>query len=1222
MLQLEKEISKLTESHFPRFYKEEGPLFVLFAKEYYKWLESNYYYVTLEDATGFSIGDTVSQGQQTGVIEAKSGNNILVRSNGNSSFWAKTEKTLYSPIVSSSGSRSFALESYSPSTIYNSRSLNDTRDLDRTVEPFLVFFKEKYLRGIEFTAKTNKRTLVKAAANIFNSKGSERSLDLVFKLVYGQSVEVYYPGDDILKLSNGDWYIPKYLEVSQSERNKTLVGKLITGSISGATAFVETAVTRNVDGREIDILYITNVEGDFITGEVVSDNGILIDAPLITGSLTSLDITSGGQEFTVGQIVNIVSPGGVQGKALVTAVEAETGIVRFILVDGGWGYTTNAVSLVATKMIEYSNATNSNTLITGFTDYETVSQNLHSLQLSEVVGNFSVGSNIVNPAGANSIVVSYDHAVNDNDAIIIVSTLTGNLLSNSYLSVSNTVVLSITGDSDFIVTEGIVQSNSSANNSAGTLSRKEPVVILTVNTSTISSNGFHIGDYIVQTTTGATGYIAAVPRSAYHGFNNVSHIVLRNTNNTFDSVSSVNAYVSSANLTLTCIANITSSSNGTLLELFNTTNNNWYTGNTVTGVATSKTGTIVVVSDVGGKITISNNVTATGNVMKSNTTYVGIVNVNNAFYGINGTKLIGLSSNTIANIETVSSGTGANVSIGLVDDIESAILDLTFISANNDNGVFIPNIKLTGLNAGYGYLNGVSIANGGTGYSNTNIVLFSGNSTFNAANASIITDASGTITNVLLTSNTGSGYTELPAANVANSTGGTTGVGTGAVLIPVFPLGFEKLPRGTVSSDPIYRLMNYNKVSVGSIAELGSINPGESYNVPPFVRFVQPEISSLGLKNLIVTVNNVSGSFFVGEDVIQTVNSPGITVTSNNFAGNASLSYVVSEMVTTSDGINITGQGIVTSTSATNGTYTTILSDVIGDFSNTINVTSLSVTTNSAFVVNDTVTQGAASGTLLASNTTTLIIKSVTGTFAANATNASSSSGGTTAISNTSNTKVFKLTGATSNGITDIASVSVSGAPVTARGRIESISNNVLVILQKSLIGAISNASATVVKGLESGANAQVVSTTIDSSSNVSGDNSIVLTDVATTNGSVKTVKVLDSGLGYVDGRDAILTVNGGGTGAIGRINTLKQGQAEGYFRTSRGFPSDNKYIHDGEYYQEYSYEVRTGIPLDKYSEMLRNVIHVAGTKFFGQLKTSTVANNEIRVSDSNLTIE
>jgi len=50
-------------------------------------------------------------------------------------------------------------------------------------------------------------------------------------------------------------------------------------------------------------------------------------------------------------------------------------------------------------------------------------------------------------------------------------------------------------------------------------------------------------------------------------------------------------------------------------------------------------------------------------------------------------------------------------------------------------------------------------------------------------------------------------------------------------------------------------------------------------------------------------------------------------------------------------------------------------------------------------------------------------------------------------------------------------------------------------------------------------------------------------------------------------------------------------------------------YIHDGNYYQEYSYEVLTKISVDRYSDMFKKVMHMAGTKFFGSALIVEEAN-------------
>jgi hypothetical protein len=56
-------------------------------------------------------------------------------------------------------------------------------------------------------------------------------------------------------------------------------------------------------------------------------------------------------------------------------------------------------------------------------------------------------------------------------------------------------------------------------------------------------------------------------------------------------------------------------------------------------------------------------------------------------------------------------------------------------------------------------------------------------------------------------------------------------------------------------------------------------------------------------------------------------------------------------------------------------------------------------------------------------------------------------------------------------------------------------------------------------------------------------------------------------------------------------------------------------YIHDGDYYQEYSYEVLTKISVDRYADMFKKVMHVAGTKFFGSAVVVEEANVALTLS-------
>lgn len=90
---------------------------------------------------------------------------------------------------------------------------------------------------------------------------------------------------------------------------------------------------------------------------------------------------------------------------------------------------------------------------------------------------------------------------------------------------------------------------------------------------------------------------------------------------------------------------------------------------------------------------------------------------------------------------------------------------------------------------GMGPLKSLTISAGGSGYANTNLVLVTSNAGINTINASaaIVTNTTGGIVNLNIT-NTGLFVNTITTTlSVTNSTGGATGIGTGANI--TFTLG-------------------------------------------------------------------------------------------------------------------------------------------------------------------------------------------------------------------------------------------------------------------------------------------------------------------------------------------------------------------------------------------------------------------------------------------------
>lgn len=1276
MTTLDTFISPIVREQFPDFYKEDGPLFILFAEEYYKWLETYSEIVDGEDVAG--------------------------------------------------------------KTIYHSRKLTSYRDIDRTIDEFVVYFKEKYLKGVDLNVLTNKRLLIKAALDLFRSKGTERSIDLLFKLVFGEKVEVYTPGSDVLKLSDGKWYVPIYLELTRSEKTKTFVGKLVTGSQSGASAVVESLITRNINGNLIDIIYISNVSGNFLVNDIINTEGSVQGCPKVIGSLTSVDITLSGQNFTVGEIVDLTSARGVEGKAKITTVSDETGLVEFELVDGGWGYSLTANTIVSSKVLTLSSeltvsgnitqfAYSSNNLVYNFdnfyaaayvdlersmqslssadstlrsfldttvpdTSYKvydtdnsgtmnaadvnnfrsylrysntisvssrdwlrnqimpfavtnghivtnylkiypksiplgtTVTQQLFNLTLNDIIGEVANGDILTTSGGNTCVVVSSNKSALTNNALLIISPVNGNTLPASSLSVVDRAVIVTNNSVIFNIGDSLNHYTSSSVTGTGVVTDSRPVSIISISGGTSTNNGLAVGNYIVQSDTGAYGYISATPKESNYGRTNVAIIAVSNTVGTFNGSSTLSVYPDNSNATVIATATASGAQLGTLYYL-STIVGTWNT-NSNTATSTSSNAVIKISSSVGGTFSSFTNVTATGNVVGSNSTAIGVSNITNAFYGTNVSKLSLIIDNETVftpNISAVSTGTGADFEIGFISDSETVLLSPDRISSNNDgpgsNSVKFSEMLICGANSTYGYVSDILILTGGTGYSNTDKITFSGGTTgTSAGNATIVTDASGVITGTSLSANVGSGYTSSPTLTIANSSGGTS-TGTGAEIVALFPLGFTKLPVGDISY-LLLDLLTFEQKTIGSIAALTGINPGENYNTDPFALAFEPRVAAYGKYDYILSVKNVSGVFTPGELVQQynTINT--VTITGNNYSGNTS-TFDLSEYVFSNNGITTVGEGTVRVSSEGSGIHTVVIENASGTFSNTANATIASVSSTTGFVVGETVTQSTASGKLEAVNSNTMVIINVTGTFQANSTNITGASG-STLISSVSNSKIYTLKGLTSNSNLDITSANNSSTDtITAKGRVLSFNTDTSVLRARriSLFSEFAPNTSNYIIGLTSGANAEINFVIPDSTRQVIGSNANVAANVVTSSGSISGIDVISSGFGYVQDEGINIVSEDGSRVAGGKAIILNQGNEEGRYISYDGFTDNYRYLHDGEYYQEFSYEVRTQVPFENYADILKQILHVAGTRMFGRYVTSTFSNNTIAVANSSITL-
>lgn len=242
-------------------------------------------------------------------------------------------------------------------------NLLDYIDVDKTLGDFSNKFYTNFLSLIPNTITTDKEIVIKNIKDFYRSKGSEKSLKFLLRLLSdGQNADIYYPKVDILRASDGKWFVQKSLRVEDTRINGTanndfvslqnFVSKSIRGNTSNASATIEKIDRFYENGTLINELIISSEKGIFENGETVfttfSENGTIksITANVFGGILNSIKITNPGTGYSVGDNVGIESNVGTGAIATVTQVSSGN-ISSIILINGGAGFKAEDLLLIS-----------------------------------------------------------------------------------------------------------------------------------------------------------------------------------------------------------------------------------------------------------------------------------------------------------------------------------------------------------------------------------------------------------------------------------------------------------------------------------------------------------------------------------------------------------------------------------------------------------------------------------------------------------------------------------------------------------------------------------------------------------------------------------------------------------------------------------------------------------------------------------------------------------
>lgn len=237
-------------------------------------------------------------------------------------------------------------------------ALGDVIDVDDTLDEFVAQFKKEYLLNFPEQLAISKATgqpvdarkLIKNIKAFYRAKGTEKSYEFLFRILYDVDVEFYYPKKDILRVSDGKWYEKNSLKVTNrlGSRIFDVVGRIVyqrnaAGQISASAKVTDVSVYQ--EGLyEVAELSIVGRNGTFLSERFISFD---VDSETFTelkiySVVSSITVGNAGSGYAVGDKVVVTPASGDSGinATGVVALVNSTGGIRKIRIDSfGINYT-------------------------------------------------------------------------------------------------------------------------------------------------------------------------------------------------------------------------------------------------------------------------------------------------------------------------------------------------------------------------------------------------------------------------------------------------------------------------------------------------------------------------------------------------------------------------------------------------------------------------------------------------------------------------------------------------------------------------------------------------------------------------------------------------------------------------------------------------------------------------------------------------------------------
>lgn len=233
-------------------------------------------------------------------------------------------------------------------------NLSSVKDLDNTEDIFLDQFRKQFSPEVPIFDKLGTRDFLKFAKGFYTSKGTEDSIKFLFRAMFGEEINIFYPSKQILKASDGKWHQEYHIEIEKlySNSGKSSPELEVTLTFSNQRGLFKIIPIRVVETGTINR---SLVFFELPASVIIEDNqiieqhdeeGTLLFSGRVVSSPSKIRVVSPGKYWQIGQVIKV--PGSIKDSYIrVSRTDSEGRILEVEVLEYGFSHSPNQSLIVS-----------------------------------------------------------------------------------------------------------------------------------------------------------------------------------------------------------------------------------------------------------------------------------------------------------------------------------------------------------------------------------------------------------------------------------------------------------------------------------------------------------------------------------------------------------------------------------------------------------------------------------------------------------------------------------------------------------------------------------------------------------------------------------------------------------------------------------------------------------------------------------------------------------